>query len=259
MGLAVGLFLWLLLMLLLERKCPRRQVANPAILRVGVNVLLGGINWSLLQLMVPGGLILVAFFVENSLWGVWQLLSLNGIPEIIASIVILDFAIWSQHYASHKFSWLWRIHRVHHLDICVDASTAVRFHPAEILVSFAYKTVLVIGLGVSPIAIAGFEIILAASAMFNHANLRLPDTLDGILRTIIVTPDMHRIHHSIDPLEHDSNYGFFFSFWDRAFGVYTVTPKIPHSKILLGLDESRDAACVRNLGTLLRAPFVAKI
>jgi sterol desaturase/sphingolipid hydroxylase (fatty acid hydroxylase superfamily) len=259
MGLAVGLFLWLLLMLLLERKWPRRQAADPAILRVGVNLLLGGINWGLFRLMLPGGLILVAFFVEDSLWGVWQLLGLNGIPEIIASIVLLDFAIWSQHYASHKFSWLWRIHRVHHLDICVDASTAVRFHPAEILFSFAYKTLLVIGLGVSPIAIVGFEIILAASAMFNHANLRLPDTLDRILRTIIVTPDMHRIHHSIDRLEHDSNYGFFFSFWDRAFGVYTVTPKIPHSRILLGLDESRDVARVRNLGTLLRAPFVAKI
>ena len=259
MSLAIGLLIWLLLMFCVEKLWPRRDSADTTFVRIGVNLFLGGVNWGLARLVVPGGLVIVAYFAEARLWGAWHLIGLNGISEIITSIVFLDFAIWLQHWASHKIGWLWRIHRVHHLDLCVDVSTAVRFHPAEIIVSLAYKTLLIIGLGISPLAVASFEILLAASAMFNHANIRLPGLLDRVLRRLIVTPDMHRIHHSIDRLEHDSNYGFFFSFWDKVFGVYTENPKTPHIKMLLGLDESRVATRVRNLRQLLLAPFVRKI
>lgn len=259
MTFAIGLLAWLGLMFIMERVWPRREPTDPALARIGVNLLLGGVNWIVVRLSVPGGLILVAFYAEDRLWGIWQAIGLSGVSEVLISIVILDLGIWVQHWASHKFDWLWRIHRVHHLDVCVDASTAVRFHPAEILISLAYKTVLIISLGISPLAIASFEVILAASAMFNHANLGLPNSFDSVLRTLIVTPDMHRIHHSINRSEHDSNYGFFFSFWDRLFRVYTKNPQISHLEMLLGLDESRDISRVRSLGVLLRAPFVAKI
>jgi sterol desaturase/sphingolipid hydroxylase (fatty acid hydroxylase superfamily) len=259
MHLAIGLLVWLLLMLSVERLWPRRDLADTTYVRIGVNLFLGGMNWGLARLVVPGGLVLVAFYAEARLWGVWHLLGLNGIFEFVTSIVFLDFSIWLQHWASHRVGWLWRIHRVHHLDVCVDVSTAVRFHPAEIIVSLVYKTLLIVSLGISPFAVASFELLLAASAMFNHANMRLPGLLDRALRFLIVTPDMHRIHHSIDRLEHDSNYGFFFSFWDKLFGVYTEHPKTPHIKMLLGLHESREATRVRNLGRLLVAPFVTKI
>ncbi|HAY45244.1 MAG TPA: hypothetical protein DCY55_03050 [Gammaproteobacteria bacterium] len=259
MLLTIGLLTWLLLMFSMERIWLRRGSADATFRRVGANLFLGGINWGLARLLVPGGLVLVALFAEVRLWGAWPFLGLNGIFEIILSIVFLDLAIWLQHWASHKIGWLWRIHRVHHLDICVDASTAVRFHPAEIFVSLAYKAMLIISLGISSFAVASFEILLAASAMFNHANMRLPDSLDKMLRVLIVTPDMHRIHHSIDRSEHDTNFGFFFSFWDKVFGVYTENPKTPHVKMLLGLHESRVATRVRSLWHLLLAPFVTKI
>ena len=259
MELAIGLLAWLLLMLILEKVWPRRAQTDSTVKRVGVNLLMGAINWALARLLIPGGLVVVAFYAEGRLWGLWEQFGLNGVAELFLSIVLLDLAIWGQHLVSHKWRWLWRIHRVHHLDISMDASTAVRFHPAEIIISLAYKTILIVSLGISPLAIASFEIMLAASAMFNHANLNLPIKLDTVLRKLIVTPDMHRIHHSTDRVEHDSNYGFFFSFWDRLFGAYTQAPKIAHTQMPIGLEESRDARQVRNLGVILRAPFSAKV
>ena len=259
MELALGLLAWLLLMLILENLWPRRVQTDPTVKRVGVNLFIGVINWALVRLLVPGGLVAVAFYAEGRLWGLWERFGLNGVPELFLSIVLLDLAIWVQHLVSHKWRWLWRIHRVHHLDISMDASTAVRFHPAEIIISLGYKVILIVSLGISPLAIASFEIMLAASAMFNHANLDLPIKLDRALRNLIVTPDMHRIHHSTDRAEHDSNYGFFFSFWDRLFGAYTQAPKIVHTQMPLGLHESRNARQVRNLGVILRAPFSLKV
>ncbi|MBT5031895.1 MAG: sterol desaturase family protein [Proteobacteria bacterium] len=259
MELALGLLVWLFLMLMLEKLWPRRAQTDPTVKRVGVNLLMGVINWALVRLLVPGGLVVVAFYANGHLWGLWEQIGLNDAPELFLSIVLLDLAIWAQHLVSHKWAWLWRIHRVHHLDISVDASTAVRFHPAEIIISLGYKAILIVSLGISPLAIASFEIMLAASAMFNHANLNLSIKLDKVLRKLIVTPDMHRIHHSTDRVEHDSNYGFFFSFWDRLFGAYTEAPKIAHTQMPLGLHESRDAKQVRNLGVILRAPFFVKV
>lgn len=161
-------------------------------------------------------------------WPVWL--------EVTLSVILLDLAIWAQHVISHRVPFLWRLHRVHHSDRDLDASSALRFHPVEIALSALYKLVIILALGPAVIAVVVFEIILNASAMFNHANLKLPLWLDRILRTVFVTPDMHRIHHSVHRFEHDSNYGFCLSVWDHMFGTYTAQPREGHDGMIVGLD-----------------------
>ena len=153
------------------------------------------------------------------------------------AIALLDLAIWFQHFVSHKAPLLWRLHRVHHADRDLDASSALRFHPVEIALSAAYKLGIVLLLGPAILAAVLFEVILNASAMFNHANLAMPRWLDTILRTVLVTPDMHRVHHSIHRREHDTNYGFCLSIWDRLFRTYTAEPEGGHTGMTIGLKE----------------------
>lgn len=149
--------------------------------------------------------------------------------------MLLDLLIWAQHRVFHRVPWLWRIHRMHHADPDFDATTALRFHPIEILLSMAIKVVAVLLLGPSAIAVVLFEVILNTCAMFNHANLRLPSLLDTPLRLVLVTPDMHRVHHSTLPGEHHSNFGFSLSIWDRWFGSYVAQPLDGHLHMQIGL------------------------
>ncbi|MEM9062939.1 MAG: sterol desaturase family protein [Pseudomonadota bacterium] len=162
-------------------------------------------------------------------WPVWL--------EVLIVFVVLDFAIWFQHVLSHKIPILWRLHRVHHADRDFDVTTAIRFHPIEIGLSMLFKVALVYALGASVIAVILFEIVLNGAAMFNHANIRLPFGWDRRLRQLIVTPDMHRVHHSVDRREHDTNYGFNLSIWDRLFGTYTAQPRFGHEDMAIGLPE----------------------
>ncbi|MGR3436739.1 MAG: sterol desaturase family protein [Shimia sp.] len=155
--------------------------------------------------------------------------------EALIAIVVLDFVVWANHVAFHRWPLLWRIHRVHHADEEIDVSTAIRFHPFEALLSMAVKIAAVYLLGAAALAVILFEILLNGSAMFNHANWRLPDRVDRWLRLVWVTPDMHRIHHSTDRGEHDSNYGFALSIWDRIFGTYTEDPADGHEGMAIGL------------------------
>ena len=171
-------------------------------------------------------------------------------------IIILDFVIWAQHLITHKVPMLWRLHRVHHADVDMDVTTAIRFHPVEIALSMGLKIGVVYLLGPAAIAVILFEIILNGTAMFNHANIRLPLRLDALVRRILVTPDMHRVHHSVHRHEHDSNYGFSLSVWDRMFGTYIAQPAQGHDDMAVGLDWQDDRPA--RLGWSLRLPFARK-
>ncbi|WP_423910477.1 sterol desaturase family protein [Candidatus Spongiihabitans sp.] len=175
-------------------------------------------------------------------------------PSIILTLLILDAAIYWQHRLFHRFGLLWRIHRMHHTDTEFDVTTALRFHPIEILLSILIKGAVIILLGAPILAVIGFEIILNSAAMFNHSNVRIPRWLDKYLRYIVVTPDMHRVHHSVYKDEHDFNYGFCLSWWDRLFGSYVSQPKDGHCGMTIGLEIFNQKEDAR-LDKLLTQPF----
>lgn len=187
-------------------------------------------------------------------WGLFPALGLEGWPAFGLALVLFDLAIYAQHVAVHHIPVLWRLHRVHHCDLAIDATTGVRFHPLEILLSIAIKVGLVIALGAPAAAVVVFEVVLNATAVFNHANLALPGWLDGALRRIIVTPDMHRVHHSVYRDETDSNFGFNLSIWDRLFGTYRAQPRDGHDGMTIGQPDFRDPDKL-GLGHLLVQPF----
>ncbi len=179
-----------------------------------------------------------------------------GWLEILLSVLILDYAIWLQHLVTHKVPILWRLHRVHHADRDMDVTTAVRFHPIEIALSMILKIALVYALGPSALAVVLFEVLLNGTALFNHSNIKLPLAVDAVLRRVLVTPDMHRVHHSVHREEHDSNYGFALSVWDRLMGTYVAQPGDGHDRMKVGL-QWRDEQPTR-LGWSLTLPFRRK-
>ena len=209
-----------------------------------------------LRIVFPLAAVGTAIWAEANGLGLFPLL---GLPLWLAGIiafVVLDFAVWFEHVVSHKWPLLWRIHRMHHADTGFDLTTALRFHPLEIVLSMLWKAAIIIALGAPPVAVLVFEVVLNGAAMFNHANIRLPKAADALLRLLIVTPDMHRIHHSTDPRETDSNYGFNLAIWDRLFSTYTHAPRRGDTGIELGLSEWRDGRTA-NLGWALALPFAS--
>jgi sterol desaturase/sphingolipid hydroxylase (fatty acid hydroxylase superfamily) len=185
--------------------------------------------------------------------GLFNILNWNPLLEGAMAILILDFAIWAQHLITHKVPLFWRFHRVHHADRDFDVTTAVRFHPVEIAASMGLKIVLIYGIGPPALAVLVFEILLNGTALFNHANLAVPVRVDRHLRWVIVTPDMHRVHHSVRHEEHDSNFGFALSVWDRIFRTYRAMPDQGHDKMELGLEWQDDRP--GKLGWSLWLPF----
>jgi sterol desaturase/sphingolipid hydroxylase (fatty acid hydroxylase superfamily)/rhodanese-related sulfurtransferase len=196
-----------------------------------------------------------ALYAGQHDWGLFNRTDLPTWLEILLAVALLDLAIWAQHVATHHVPLLWRLHKVHHADRDLDASSALRFHPVEILVSALYKLVMILVLGPAVVAVIAFEILLNASAMFNHANLALPPRVDAALRLIIVTPDMHRIHHSIIRTEHDRNFGFCLSIWDRIFGTYISAPRGGQERMTVGLADWQSDDRPSRLGWLLWLPF----
>ena len=190
-------------------------------------------------------------------WGLFRLVDWPGWLEIVLAIVLLDLVIWAQHVATHRIPLLWRLHRVHHTDRELDVTSALRFHPFEILFSAGVRLAAILLLGPAIIAVVLFEIILNASAMFNHSSIALPDRVDRWLRLFVVTPDMHRVHHSTLSGEHNRNFGFFLSIWDRLFGLYKAQPQAGHRGMTIGLTEWLDDRPTR-LGWALRLPFARK-
>jgi len=173
-----------------------------------------------IKLIFPLGVASFALYFESQNWGLFNLINLGPPGEILCSVVLLDFSIYVQHVLFHKIPFIWRFHRVHHADVDLDVTSALRFHPIEILISIAYKIFIVMILGVSAESVLIFEIILSTMAMFNHSNLHIPHKIESFLRFVIVTPQMHLIHHSVDQKESDMNYGFNLSIWDRIFRTY---------------------------------------
>jgi len=235
---------------------PRRVVAKSKARRWLTNWSVSVFNVLTLRLFsfaLPLLAIGAAFDAQNLGIGLFNQIGFSAWIEIIMAILILDFCIWLQHLLTHKIEFLWRIHRVHHSDTEMDISTAIRFHPIEIALSMALKIGLVYALGADPLSVLIFEILLNGSSIFNHANINIPNKFDKILRFLIVTPDMHRIHHSSDRLEHDTNFGFALSIWDHMFRTYKMRPERNHKEMEIGLnwqDEKPD-----KLGWSLSLPF----
>jgi sterol desaturase/sphingolipid hydroxylase (fatty acid hydroxylase superfamily) len=241
----------LLLMLLLERLAPRRMTPPQRRLRWSANFGLVVIDSILLRLLLPLAALGMAVLAQQRGWGLLNLVPLPPWLSVPLAWLLLDCAIYWQHRAMHAVPLLWRLHRVHHTDIEFDTTTALRFHPVEILLSMLFKMTTVTALGAPPLAVLLFEIALNAAALFNHANIRLPG--DRWLRRLLVTPDMHRVHHSVHRIETDSNYGNVLAVWDYAFRSYTPQPRDGHLEMRIGLYEFRVEAEQR-LGPLLLNP-----
>jgi sterol desaturase/sphingolipid hydroxylase (fatty acid hydroxylase superfamily) len=192
-----------------------------------------------LRIIFPAAAVGTAFYAQSKGWGLFPALGISPVVAGILSFAVLDFAVWLEHVVSHKVPLFWRFHRMHHADNGFDVTTALRFHPVEIVASMFWKAAIVIALGAPPVAVLIFEIVLNGTAMFNHSNINLPQRIDRVLRRVIVTPDMHRVHHSSIPRETDSNYGFNFPFWDRLFGTYNAQPKLGHEGMQIGLKDYR--------------------
>lgn len=207
-----------------------------------------------LRIIFPLAAVGTAAWAAQNNFGLFHLMNIPIWLAALIAFIVLDFAVWLEHVASHKFSLLWRIHRMHHADQGFDLTTALRFHPLEIVLSMFWKAGVIILLGAPVGGVLIFEIVLNGMAMFNHANARLPDKIDRILRQMLVTPDMHRVHHSVVRAETDSNYGFNFSFWDRIFSTYTDQPKAGHDHMIIGLEDYQDHKNVNLIWALL-LPF----
>ncbi len=238
--LRLAVFLGVLaLMAVWEVAAPRRRREIPRLLRWSNNLDLVVIDTVLVRLAFPIVAVGLAVLAEARGWGLLNVFEVPGWVAFVLSILALDLAIYLQHVMFHAVPALWRLHRVHHADLEFDVTTGLRFHPVEILLSMAIKLAAVAVLGPPAVAVLVFEVILNASAMFNHSNIRIPAAIDRVLRLVIVTPDMHRVHHSVIPAETNSNFGFNLPWWDRLLGTYRAQPKAGHDEMTIGIDQFR--------------------
>ena len=208
----------------------------------------------LVRILFPTAAVGVALVAEAHGLGLFNVLPLPAWIGVVASVILLDLAIYFQHVLFHAVPVLWRLHRMHHADLDIDVSTGLRFHPIEILLSMVIKLAVVIALGAPAIAVLIFEVLLNATSMFNHSNVHIPEHLDGVVRLFVVTPDMHRVHHSIVARETNSNFGFNLPWWDRLFGTYRAQPAAGHEAMKIGIEQFRDPRELR-LDRMLLQPF----
>lgn len=239
-------------LLFAEAVAPRRPRRAP----VWTNLWLLLTNTLTIRAISVSSLTGVAVLADAQGWGVLRAVSLPAWVGFVVAVVLLDLGIYAQHRLLHRVAWLWRLHRVHHSDTDFDVSTGVRFHPGEIVFSFAWKIGLVIALGASVWAVLVFEALLSSASLFAHANVRLSATVDGALRTVVVTPEMHRVHHSVEPDEYNRNFGFLLIWWDRWFGTYRARPHAAPESMSIGLAQFRRPTEQR-FGALLLQPFAA--
>lgn len=242
------------LMALWEVLAPRRQPATPRSRRWPSNLGIVVFNTLLLRLVFPVTAIGMALLAQQNQWGVLHHLALPIWAAVAAAVVLLDLAIYFQHRMFHAVPMFWRLHRMHHADTEFDLTNGLRFHPLEIVLSMLIKFAVIVAIGVPAAAVLIFEVMLNATAIFNHANARLPLELDRRLRWILVTPDMHRVHHSVHRHETDSNFGFNLPWWDRLLGTYRAQPQDGHTAMQIGLPEFRNTKWLR-LDRLLRQPW----
>lgn len=234
LGILAAMAMW-------EIAAPRRRIEIPRLIRWTNNLGVVVIDTILVRLAYPVAAVGVALLAEQNGWGLFNIFDVPGWVAILISIIALDFAIYLQHVLFHAVPALWRLHRMHHADLGFDVTTGLRFHPIEILMSMGIKMGVVVALGPPAVAVLIFEVILNATALFNHSNIRIPEGIDRVLRLFVVTPDMHRVHHSVIRSETDSNYGFNLPWWDRLLGTYTAQPKGGHEGMTIGFEQFRTA------------------
>jgi len=242
------------LLALAETIRPRRLLTTSKAKRWQANIGIIIADSLVVRLLVPIAPVTLAATAQSQGWGLFNLLGIPDWVELIAGLIILDLIIYLQHRLFHRIPLLWRLHRMHHTDLDLDVSTGTRFHPIEIILSLLIKIIAVLLFGIAPLTVLLFEIVLNATSLFNHANLALPLPLDRWLRLVLVTPDMHRVHHSVIPKETDSNFGFCQPWWDRLLGTYREQPRDGHIGMTIGLREYRDQT-VLGIWRLLRIPF----
>lgn len=241
-------------MALWELLAPRRRQVIGRVQRWPGNLGVVVIDTLLVRLIFPTAAVGVALVAQVGGWGLLPALSVPAWLAIVIAVIVLDLAIYLQHVLLHAVPALWRLHRMHHADLEIDVTTGARFHPIEILLSMAIKLGVVAALGAPAVAVLIFEVLLNATSMFNHGNVRPPRALDRVLRWLVVTPDMHRVHHSILPRETNSNFGFNLPWWDRLFGTYRAQPQAGHEGMTIGIDQFRDPRELR-LDRMLLQPF----
>jgi sterol desaturase/sphingolipid hydroxylase (fatty acid hydroxylase superfamily) len=239
-------------MVLWEFFRPRRPLPYPLRQRWVTNLGLTFLNMVLVRITVGGAAYAAAVFAAEQRVGLLHWMALPPWAAVMVTLLVLDFAVYLQHVMVHAVPVLWRLHRVHHADLGFDATTGLRFHPIEIFLSLGLKVAVIVLLGAAPWAVVAFEIMLNASSVFNHGNVVIPESVDHWLRWAIVTPDMHRIHHSTRVVETNSNFGFSVSWWDRLCGTYRTQPALGQTGMEIGLSDYRTPL---NLGQLLLLPF----
>ena len=238
---------------------PRRRLTVSKLRRWLSNLGIVFLNSALVRLLLPATAAGFAVFAASRGWGVFNILEAPAWVGIIASVVILDFAIYLQHVMFHAVPALWRLHRMHHADLDFDVTTGARFHPIEILLSMLIKFAVIAVIGAPAAAVIIFEVLLNATSMFNHGNFRLPAGLDRVLRLFVVTPDMHRVHHSIEDHETNSNFGFNLPLWDRLLGTYKAQPNAGHEAMTIGIRDYREPRLATDLPGMLILPFLGHI
>ena len=241
-----------------EARRPRRPLSQSKARHWAINLALTALDTLAVRLLIGAAAVNAALFAQQRGWGLWPLLHLPAWANITLSLALFDFAIYLQHRAFHTLPIFWRLHMTHHTDLDLDVTTSLRFHPLEILLSMLYKAALALLLGAHPAAVIAFEVILNAASQFNHANVRLSEAWEQRLRRVLITPDLHRIHHSVAVAETNSNYGFSVPFWDRLCGTYRDQPRQPQTTMPLGLEAYREARAL-GLGRLLVLPFMARL
>jgi sterol desaturase/sphingolipid hydroxylase (fatty acid hydroxylase superfamily) len=242
-------------MALWELLAPRRERTLPRRRRWPANFAIVVLNTLLVRALFPAAALGFALSAQTHGWGLLHQSAVPAWAALAAGIVLLDLAIYLQHVTFHAVPALWRLHRMHHADLDIDVTTGARFHPLEIALSMLIKFAAIAALGVAPAAVVVFELLLNASSMFNHANVRIAAWLEPALRWLVVTPDMHRVHHSIERDETNSNFGFNLSIWDRLFGTYRAQPRAGQQAMTIGIPEFRNAAQCSSLAGMLAIPF----
>jgi sterol desaturase/sphingolipid hydroxylase (fatty acid hydroxylase superfamily) len=240
-----------------EMIAPKRALKTPKIQRWLGNLGVTFINSFLLRTVFPVLAIDVAVIGYEQGLGILNKIEMHGLLSGLIAIIILDFSIYVQHYAFHVLPHPWRLHMMHHTDMDIDVTTGARFHPIEILLSMCIKVSVVLIIGAAPWAVLVFEIVLNATSMFNHSNIRIPVSIDRVLRLFVVTPDMHRVHHSVIIKETNSNFGFNFPWWDRIFKTYRAQPEMGHTGMNIGLANFREPKKL-TLPWMLAIPFLGK-
>jgi sterol desaturase/sphingolipid hydroxylase (fatty acid hydroxylase superfamily) len=247
LGTLIAVALW-------EVIAPRRVLNDSKMRRWSTNLSLVLVNTLVVRFTLPILPVGLAIILQERGWGILNIIDLPHWTKIVLAVLILDGVVYLQHVLFHFLPTLWRLHRMHHADLDIDVTTGNRFHPLEILISIGIKLAAVSLIGPPVFAVVAFEVVLNACAQFNHGNIRLPETVDRWLRLFLVTPDMHRVHHSVIPRETNSNFGFNVPWWDRLFGTYREQPEQGHLGMNIGLKEYRDPSKL-TLVRLLLQPF----